>query len=64
MFFFSGKCLFRHGQCGAAQTSESSSRSLGGVVLWFRAVIVQRARERAIALQSANTYETWRCQLL
>ena len=46
------------------QTSDTSTRSQGGVVFWFRAAAVQRARERAIALQSANTYETSRCHLL
>ena len=34
------------------------------VVLWFGAAEVQRARQCAIALQSANTYETSGCQLL
>ena len=31
------------------------------IMLWFRAEAVQRAREHAIALQSANTYETSGC---
>ena len=42
---FSGPCLFSFDSVTPTQTNETSSRSQGGVVLWFPAAAAQGARE-------------------
>ena len=61
MFFFPWACLSGFDSVTPAQTSETSSRAQGGVVLWFRTAAVAIAV--TIALQSVNTSEALRCQL-
>ena len=53
------------GRAAPTQTSETSSRSQGGgsFMVWSSSSTAS-AQTRDRALQSANTYETSRCQLL
>ena len=45
-------------------TQEDDVLLLPELLLWLLAATEQRARKRAIALQSGSTYEASRCQLL
>ena len=51
-FISLGPSLFSFDSVTPTQTSKTSSKSEGGVVLWFRAAAAQRAREAQLQSQS------------